>query len=766
MSAAPPPRRRRNPFADMAVANVSVIDGDPDTAEVTVTTDAVRTAFSFLDDYLDAHTGDGTDGADDRAGGTVIALLGDYGIGKTHLSVRMVARARARLGNPRAAVYLDAAAADFLSLYRRFMATLGVDGVVAQVNDYYADQVAEALEPSGLTRADVRAMTGADAEGTDPGELRWHEIARELGLLESRLLRQVRETLAGVTSSPDFAAALTLLLRPGFQEAVWNWLTGGRPEQILVDRGVSRVIDDDLAALEALRVFALLLGGRDRRFVLVVDELDKIFSAQHAPGHAVMAEFQELLQVATKAGACLVLGGLPEVWPALSGPVRARIPHPVRLAGLTEGEITDFILRTQELTLGTRTLAPFTPPVVRTIRMITRGNPREVIRLCHRAFRLADDRRRQTGDESVLVDDAIINQANTELFGTPSGDDIRDQIGRVLGMANWDHYRDRVLGARADTRVDYWVRFPQRGSGCALLLTRALLTDADVEDVVSRIISVRGAEPHAVVLPLVTGTPTDMAVARVREQLGYEPVLYRQSTFVDDLVTALETAMARLPELDAADPVGQVLAQTDQIIRRMATMHRDLLEQIQHGTDRVESAVGRSAPVEAPTTPPAADEPGLPAPVAELFAEAVAAIQALTTVDPEVSRAFEAGGYEAADAALRIVERPDVVAAAGTGRLLAEVVVRFRASVAGWFRRFPPAPGAGVTGGGSAEARAALEGICNVYDAMAEYLPTFRLLPLASVAGRPEDAVARVEEALRNLSFRVRRAALRAAAGR
>ena len=41
----------------------------------------------------------------------------------------------------------------------------------------------------------------------------------------------------------------------------------------------------------------------------------------------------------------------------LSGPGRARIPHPVRLAGLTEQEITDFVLRTQELTLGVRALA-------------------------------------------------------------------------------------------------------------------------------------------------------------------------------------------------------------------------------------------------------------------------------------------------------------------------------------------------------------------------------------------------------------------------
>ncbi|EWC59572.1 hypothetical protein UO65_5113 [Actinokineospora spheciospongiae] len=746
------PARRRNPFADMAVANVSLVDGDPDSAEITVLTDAMRTAFAFLDDYLD--------GRDDRPGGpggTVIALLGDYGIGKTHLSVRMVSRARRRLGNPRGAMYLDAAAADFLSLYKRFMTSLGVSGLVALVNDYYADRVAEALEPSGLTKDDVRAMSGLAAE-TEREDVRWHEIARELGLLESRLLRQVRETLAGVTANRDFAAALTLLLRTGFQDAVWNWLLGGRPEQILVDRGVTKVIDDDLVALEALRVFALLLGGREQRFVLVVDELDKIFSAQHAPGHAEMSEFQELLQVATKAGACLVLGGLPEVWPALSGPVRARIPHPVRLAGLTEQEITDFIMRTQEATLGARTLSPFTPPVVRTIRMVTRGNPREVIRLCHRAFRLADDRRRETGVDAP-IDDALLSRASTDLFGQPNADDIGDQIARVLTIANWDHYRDRVLGPKADTRADYWVRFPQRASGCAVLLTSALLTEADVDAVLARVVALRGVEPHAVILPVVTGTPTDIAVARVREHLGHEPVLYRQATFVDDLLHALETAMSRLPELDAADPVGQVLTHTEQILRRMATMHRDLLEQIQHNADRVESVLTRPAdPTPTPASVPAPQADDLPEPVAGLFTAAVDALTALTTIDPEVALAFDTGTYEAADPALRIVERPDVVAAAGTGRLLVDVVARFRSAVAAWFHRYP-----GTT---DADARAALEGVCNVYDAMAEYLPTFRLTPLTAVPGRPEDALARVEESLSNLSFRVRRQVLRTAAGR
>ncbi|WP_424186564.1 hypothetical protein ACOBQX_01730 [Actinokineospora sp. G85] len=743
------PPRRRNPFADMAVANVSVIDGDPDSAEITVTTDAMRTAFSFLDDYLDAR--EDAEGAARDPGGTVIALLGDYGLGKTHMSVRMVARARARLGNPRSAMYLDAAAADFLSLYKRFMTALGPAGVVAQVNDYYADEVAAALEPSGLTKDDVRALTGAHAQGS-ADDVRWRDIAKELGLLESVLLRQVRQTLAGVTANEDFAAALTLLLRPGFGDAVWNWLMGGRPDPILVDRGVVKTIDDDLVALEALRVFALLLGGRDHRFVLVIDELDKIFSAQHAPGHAEMAEFQELLQVATKAGACLVLGGLPEVWAALSGPVRARIPHPVRLSGLTEQEITDFILRTQEATLGVRTLDPFTPPVVRTIRMVTRGNPREVIRLCHRAFRLADDRRRETG-APVAVDDALLHQANTDLVGQPSGDDIRDQIARVLTSGGWDHSRDRMLGARSDSNVDFWVRFPRRQSGCALVLTPALLVEADVDAVVRRIIAIRGVEPHAVVLPVVTGTPPDIAVARVREQLGYEPVLYRQATFVDDLVTAVETAMARLPELDTGDPVAQVLTQTDQIIRRMSTMHRDLVEQMQHNIERVETAVTRVPPQAVAVVEDADAGGGLPQEVAGLFTAAVAALSALTTLDPEVARAFDAGDYEAADPALAIVEHPDVVAAAGTGRLLIDVVHRFENAVATWFDRHP--------GAADTTARLALEGICNVYDGLAEYLPTFRLVPLARVPGRPEDALARVEDALGNLSFRVRRQVLR-----
>src|SRR5262249_925543 len=87
------PVLRRNPFSPMAGAkstNFEESGGD----DLTIQTDAFRQAITYLSDYLDsAAAGDGVE-----PDGKVIAVLGDYGTGKTHLAVRLVRHARQSLG--------------------------------------------------------------------------------------------------------------------------------------------------------------------------------------------------------------------------------------------------------------------------------------------------------------------------------------------------------------------------------------------------------------------------------------------------------------------------------------------------------------------------------------------------------------------------------------------------------------------------------------------------------------------------------------------
>src|SRR4051794_31515193 len=95
-----------NPFAQIAVAQVLESEqGEP----VTVDTTATAEAISIVDDYLAGN------------GGTVLAVLGDYGTGKTHLVMRLLRHVREVAGDRVRSLYLEAPSEGFLGVYRRFI---------------------------------------------------------------------------------------------------------------------------------------------------------------------------------------------------------------------------------------------------------------------------------------------------------------------------------------------------------------------------------------------------------------------------------------------------------------------------------------------------------------------------------------------------------------------------------------------------------------------------------------------------------------------
>ncbi|RLK61789.1 hypothetical protein [Actinokineospora cianjurensis] len=722
---------RRNPYTAMAVATTSVVDGDADTADVTVVTDAMRRAYRTLDDYLEAGPG--------ASSGVVMALLGDYGLGKTHLAVRLVRRARAALGGPTKAIYLDANAEDFLSLYLRFMREVGKDALVAQVRDYYADVVAAALQETGLSGDALQALTA--------GQVTPQRVIRELGMLESALLRRVQETLVGVTGDHDYSTVLTLLLRNGFDDAVWQWLTGGEPDEILVDRGIARRIDDELVALEALRVIALLFSGLRNRFVLVIDELDKIFSARHRPSETLMARFQDLLAVSARTGACLVLCGLPDVWEVLTPAVRERIPVRVELAGLTDAEISEFLLESHRSVLHQDGIEPFTAVAVRTIGRLTRGYARDVIRLCRKAFRLADNASVAAGDE-VLVDEAVLQAAAADEFGAPNLDDVAHRIWRLAEGQGWHPHRDHMLGASPAARADFWITFPEFDGGCALLVTPSLVSAAAVAGLLDRIAALRAAAPGAEVVVVVVGVPTDVAVVRVRDALDRDPLVVRPDSVAADVLAALESARTRLPRRDDTDDVSGLRRQIDTWLARIANGQRELADTLARRVDDIAATVH----------PVVVQDATLPPTLSGLFDEATAALSDLAEirVAPE---SFAHDVITTADPLVVDLRQHSVVAATGSAVLLRQVIETFRVVLAQWYRT--------STTPVDATARDVLDRMCDTYDNIADSLPSRGSLTELVRSGLLAGSVRqRAERALADFSFRVREAVLDSVANR
>ena len=118
-----------NPFPATAVASGA--------ETVTVETSAVRGARHLLDDYLTARVRPGA--------GNVIAIVGDFGTGKTHLTNELLRHVDRAEGKSTHVIDIEASTGTFVALYQRFVAQLDEMDVMRRVREYYADIVADDL---------------------------------------------------------------------------------------------------------------------------------------------------------------------------------------------------------------------------------------------------------------------------------------------------------------------------------------------------------------------------------------------------------------------------------------------------------------------------------------------------------------------------------------------------------------------------------------------------------------------------------------------
>jgi len=755
----PPPSP--NPFSPMAVAKVTRF-GESDWADLTIDTTAVRQATAWLTGYLEA-----TPGPDDERDGEVIALVGDYGTGKTHLAYHLVHRASRVLHDSARVMYLDVTAGSFVELYIRFMHMLGPDGVRQQVNDYYADIVAQSLLKLGLGDELVSWLRNRELVPSD--------VVDQLGLMESQLLREVQSTLRRVTKNADFGTTLTLLLRTGFDDVVWDWLTGGDPAPVLVERGITKPIDTEAAALEAMGVFAYLYGGRRTSFVLVLDELDKLLPGPGRSNHDTGPAFDKLLEVFANAGACLVVCALPETRALLRPSTQQRLSRVVEMVRLSTEEVSWFITRAQEAMTGRHELDPFTPESVRYLRDVAGGNARKVIRLCHDAYRIVDDRRRETGEATLMVDDRVVREAeNNQVAATLTTADVSLSLRRIFVAHSWQFEEDRPLRQdRTDVVVDFWITFDDRRGGCAVLVTESVRDSSAEEALLARISSVRSAVPEAKLLLVVTGTLTAAQENAIKPELDAEPVYSVEYGYADTLASFVLTVGKSLEKLAEPDQVTVLRQRLDQLSRQQSSFY----DRLDHIADRVDDTHGSttrrlasiqrdvSALTRNARATPAADRPdvNLPGEVDHMLLAAIEALDDLTSLTPMMSEAF--ADTETAEAVTSRLEK-HLFEAFGVASLIRSTVLAFRVAVAGWHSTEAVGAARDLT----QEARHRLERLCQRYDAIMERLPLFKLWPLLRVGwtvGVDSEASRvtlqeRVETAVRNLSPKVQRALERA----
>ncbi|MGH3902812.1 MAG: hypothetical protein ACRDTE_01220 [Pseudonocardiaceae bacterium] len=761
-----------NPFAPTAVASVAALD----TGTVTILTPAILEAFACLDDYLSA----APEAQDTSGAGNVIAVVGDYGTGKTHLAIELLRHARQNTDKNAHVMYIDAQAASFVSLYRRFIEELKEADVVRQAREYYTDVVVEDLNSSELTVQIAEHLR--DDRDIDP-----RGVAERLGLGEATLLQEVQRRLEKVTQNTAFATAFTLMLRPGFQDAVWGWLSGSPPAPILVERGISTAIATEEAALEAMGVFAVLYGHRNHRFVLVIDEVEKVLSGPNRPVGTALAAFKKLLTVFAGSRAFLVLAGVPDFLQALEDDVQQRIGRVVHMSALTADDARQFIIESQRQLFPDAGLEPFTPESVEYLIHLTEGVARKIIRLCYHAYR------RATEEDGPVTPAMILDVARTHT-NILSTEDVRARVRMILGREGWEHSTNHMLEPSPSARLDEWVYIGDRGGGCGIIVTDPVLDDDDVEQLNQRALAIQSAAPGTRTLLVVNGYVAQDVAARLGEVFNVPPIAYDARSFEDDIIGMVK-AVAGSTRHGAEDQTMEAVHdRVERINRQQSNIYR-FIEQLAVHIDAMRSSSDRrldllqgelveisQSLIGSFTGEPVRDSESempqrLPDEVIRLFSDALDSLADVGRVDGVLRHAFAVGSgtssqVSATSMEIRAALRSQrAVNSLGVAVLLQKLVEAFRVGVSEWYRSYAR----DLHGQLLSSHKEQLQELCRTYDAIYEYLPLFQLNGLSDLttlpAGTDSQEVAQVTrlsrgadvgETLDGLGARVRRTMLNA----
>lgn len=540
-----------NPFPASGVARLSSAANEL----LTITTDAVKKGLSYLDDYLDRSGVVNNDVGQSESHGNVIAIVGEYGTGKTHIALELLNRIISN-GTPDIHIfYLDAPADSFMALYKeRFIPKLLRADVRDRVREYLSDIIAKELEKSVLTKAAAQSLRERKISPL--------ELVRSLGLMESEFRQRLNEQLGEVTENKDFGTAFSLFLRPEFEDAVWEWLQGAPPDAALVDRGISRTLNDDPAVLETIGVFAFLYGRQNHRFVLVIDEMEKVLSHSQRTDEATVLAFKKLMEVMGKTRALLILCGLPDFMEVLPEDAQQRILSIVRPTGLSPSDTEQYIREAQKRATGRERLKPFTKDTVAYVSEIAGGNARKVVRLCYHAFQAAVN-------SGTDITRAMLRETAREQFELTTKEDVYTEISRTVDLNGWLFEANKIVG-ESKIKADFWLPVGDRGSGCAIFISRSLLHEQDTNALIDKIQLIdmtKSQEVKILSLLIINGYLADNLASPLRQ--AFDRVMsFSVRRFSDDVDAALKGLVRRLEDSYNEDNVVIIRDRVEQLSRQ------------------------------------------------------------------------------------------------------------------------------------------------------------------------------------------------------
>ncbi|MFF4850482.1 hypothetical protein [Streptomyces sp. NPDC001194] len=734
---------RLGPAADLGNVPVEAADSGNATIGTPTTVELTR----LVDDYLGSRPTGGRRGR-------VIALVGEFGLGKSH-ALRKVYADLSRLPDPLAMWIMDEPVQDMGRMYRDRLrgpgdTPQGKRAFEELVRNYYAYATANRVDTQG---SDARlGALGEIAAGLRGGSLDPDKVVSALRYDPEVIHADLRRTLGEVTEHRRFATALALLQDPSFNRMVWDWLNGGEPAEPLRERGITEAIGpaagqgghEDPAGIDrvfdTLAVQAVLHGRVGKPYALLIDSLEKVLEWRDEHRRTFMDAFERLVNIYASRGGLLVFcvspSGLGELrqsvherlvqlWPSgfderLTGDLVAAYVHAGRDGGgAPRGVAPD------------GSAGPFDAEALRLLHELTDGVPREVLKTCRQAWQLAEDRDRLGGGAGAVRDvpAARVLQAVRDLHEGVARRQVETDVRKALDIGQWRIASRDPVPARLSAppggreEVLHWLS-PAPNAYLAVILTRSVLVADDAERIAAQVHGLRSAvrPGRCEVLLVVNGHVSQAMQDRLGRSIGSRPLVYRQGGFAERADKALRKLDGRLADGRREEGLVQLgermRRDLEQQTAELAELRRAVASWTPEPRPRALPAAAdeRGAPSPGAAAPVLVDgrsapepaAPDLPGPVRRRFQEALAV---LDTVTRRVAGTAVKRRTTATSAELGVL---------GCATLVRTLTENFRGAVAAWHR-------AAASGAPTERQWGELRRICREYESAVEILPVHLL---------------------------------------
>jgi hypothetical protein len=501
--------------------------------------------------------------AEPRRYGTAIGICGEHGSGKTHVLNWLASRGREIRHSNCDITYVKVDFPQILDIYQQVMRELTRPRIIDLLQRSLVTIAREEARAAKVTEIIDRRLDNVASlnELIEEGSL---DRTRMENLLESRL---------GASAPSDLVRTLIDCAGPS-GDAAYHWLradevTGTAPLG-LVHKFTSGAPDaDDTMALHGLTLIAALYDLADVPFVLMVDQLEVMLSAEGPRLKTLSSLAKRSFEALSAASALVFIAGTDDGWSRVTRDVfpRLRLGAPQRVGGL------DLEQTAKLIAAYTEDSTEYADATLERLFAVGGGSPREVLRISHLAWAQHAGRLDDVTPSEILT---LAHESSTIADRARLALEMIDQTVRGRFEANEIRFKD------AGT-VDRLVRAGSTPTAAILLLRAADRTEEAKAARELRAVSERlHREWPQVRVVAVTVGYTSRQVNELLES-AVTVIEFNEETFRSRIETELTLAITQQKAADQGAP--EVAKALDQIAKR--------LERIESSRETTEEGAGR-----------------------------------------------------------------------------------------------------------------------------------------------------------------------------